>query len=101
MRVGILGHSERRQYAFESDEMVNRKALAALAAGLIPIVCIGEQLEQREAGRFEEVVIGQVRAALKDVEEDRASSIVLAYEPVWAIGTGKTATASKQRKCTR
>ena len=91
----ILGHSERRQYAFESDEMVNRKTLAALAAGLTPIVCIGEQLEQREAGRVEEVVIGQVRAALEDVEGDRAPSIVLAYEPVWAIGTGKTATAEQ------
>lgn len=91
----ILGHSERRQYAFESDEMVNRKTLAALAAGLTPIVCIGEQLEQREAGRVEEVVIGQLRAALEDVEGDRASSIVLAYEPVWAIGTGKTATAEQ------
>ena len=91
----ILGHSERRQYAFESDEMVNRKTKAALAAGLTPIVCVGEQLDQREAGRAEEVVIGQVRAALEDVKGDQAPSIVLAYEPVWAIGTGKTATAGQ------
>ena len=91
----ILGHSERRQYAFESDEMVNRKTKAALAAGLTPIVCVGEQLDQREAGRVEEVVIGQVRAALEDVKGDQAPSIVLAYEPVWAIGTGKTATAGQ------
>jgi len=91
----ILGHSERRQYSFESDEMVNCKTQAALVAGLTPIVCVGEQLDQREAGRVEEVVIGQVRAALEDVKGDQAPSIVLAYEPVWAIGTGKTATAEQ------
>jgi len=91
----ILGHSERRQHAFESDVMVNRKTRAALAAGLTPIVCVGEQLDQREAGRVQEVVIGQVRAALEDVKGDQAPSIVLAYEPVWAIGTGKTATAGQ------
>ncbi len=91
----ILGHSERRQYALETDEMVNRKTHAALSAGLTPIVCIGEHLEQREAGQVEEVVLGQVRAALQDVEADQASGIVLAYEPVWAIGTGKTATAEQ------
>jgi triosephosphate isomerase len=75
--------------------MVNRKTHAALSAGLTPIVCIGEHLEQREAGQVEEVVLGQVRAALQDVEADQASGIVLAYEPVWAIGTGKTATAEQ------
>ena len=91
----ILGHSERRQYAFESDEMINRKTQAALATGLTPIVCVGEQLDQREAGLVEEVVIGQVRAALEDVKGDQAPSVVLAYEPVWAIGTGKTATAEQ------
>ena len=91
----ILGHSERRQYAFESDEMINRKTQAALATGLTPIVCVGEQLDQREAGLIEEVVIGQVRAALEDVKGDQAPSVVLAYEPVWAIGTGKTATAGQ------
>ena len=91
----ILGHSERRQYAFESDEIVNRKTLAALAAGLTPIVCIGEHLEQREAGQVEEVVIGQVRAALQEIDAEQAPGVVLAYEPVWAIGTGKTATAEQ------
>ena len=75
--------------------MVNRKTQAALVAGLTPIVCVGEQLDQREADRVEEVVIGQVRAALEDVKEGQAPSIVLAYEPVWAIGTGKTATAEQ------
>ena len=89
----ILGHSERRQYAFESDEDVKRKVVAALTSGLTPIVCVGERLEQREAEQVEEVVIGQVAAAVENVEKDCLSSLVIAYEPVWAIGTGRTATA--------
>ncbi len=91
----ILGHSERRQYAFETDEQVNRKLAAALATDLTPIVCVGESLAEREAERVEEVVIGQVRAGLEGVDTARAAEIVLAYEPVWAIGTGKTATAAQ------
>jgi triosephosphate isomerase len=91
----ILGHSERRQYAFETDQQVNRKLAAAFVAGLTPIVCVGESLEEREAGQVEEVVVGQVRACLEGVDVARASGIVLAYEPVWAIGTGKTATAAE------
>ena len=91
----ILGHSERRQYAFETDEQVNSKLAAALAADLTPIVCVGESLAEREADRVEEVVIGQVRAGLEGVDTARAAGIVLAYEPVWAIGTGKTATAAQ------
>ena len=89
----ILGHSERRQYAFESDEDVKRKVVAALHSGLTPIVCVGERLEQREAEQVEEVVIGQVAAAVENVDKDCLSSLVIAYEPVWAIGTGRTATA--------
>ena len=89
----ILGHSERRQYAFESDEDVKRKVVAALTSGLTPIVCVGERLEQREAEQVEEVVIGQVAAAVENVDKDCLSSLVIAYEPVWAIGTGRTATA--------
>ncbi|MEZ4700418.1 MAG: triose-phosphate isomerase [Rhodothermales bacterium] len=87
----ILGHSERRQFFGETDETVNRKVLKAMGAGLIPIVCIGETLEEREAGEVEEVVGRQVRAGLAGVSVDSADRLVLAYEPVWAIGTGRTA----------
>jgi triosephosphate isomerase len=90
----ILGHSERRQ-AGESDEMVHRKLVAALDAGLRPIVCVGETLAEREAGRIEEVVLGQVGGALGDLDGDAVAAMVLAYEPVWAIGTGATATAAQ------
>ena len=90
----ILGHSERRQ-AGESDEMVHRKLVAALDAGLRPIVCVGETLAEREAGRIEEVVLGQVGGALGDLDGDAVAAMVLAYEPVWAIGTGATATAGQ------
>ena len=90
----ILGHSERRQ-AGESDEMVHRKLVAALDAGLRPIVCVGETLAEREAGRIEEVVLGQVGGALGDLGSDAVAAMVLAYEPVWAIGTGATATAAQ------
>jgi triosephosphate isomerase len=92
VRYVILGHSERRQYHAETDQLVNAKAKAALAAGLIPIICIGETLQEREAGRTEDVVGGQLDGATKDLTPDQLAKSVLAYEPVWAIGTGKTAT---------
>ena len=88
----IIGHSERRQYFGETDETVNKRLIAALAAGLIPIVCIGELLEEREAGKTEEVLSTQIRGGLANVSAADAAKIVIAYEPVWAIGTGKTAT---------
>lgn len=88
----ILGHSERRQYHAESDQLVNRKAIAALTAGLTPIICVGETIEQREAGRTEDVVGMQTDGCLAGFGPDDLRKIVIAYEPVWAIGTGKTAT---------
>jgi len=88
----IIGHSERRQYFGETDEMVNQKIHAAVKNGLTPIVCIGEVLEEREAGKTEEVLLRQAEKALKGVEPETAESFVIAYEPVWAIGTGRTAT---------
>jgi triosephosphate isomerase len=88
----ILGHSERRTYFGETDVTVNRKVKAALANQLIPIVCIGETLAENEAGQTSEVVIRQVLEGLKELTEEQARKIVIAYEPVWAIGTGKTAT---------
>jgi triosephosphate isomerase len=88
----ILGHSERREYFGETDAIVNKKTLAALAANLKPIVCIGETLDEREAGKVNEVIKTQLDAALVGVNADAADSLVIAYEPVWAIGTGKTAT---------
>ncbi len=86
----IIGHSERRQYFGETDETVNKRTLRALEAGLIPIVCVGETLEEREGGKTEEVVAKQIVDGLKGVEN--VADIVIAYEPVWAIGTGRTAT---------
>ena len=86
----IIGHSERRQYFGETDETVNKRTLAALAAGLTPIVCIGESLEEREGGLTEKVLDKQIENGLKGIEN--LADIVIAYEPVWAIGTGKTAT---------
>jgi triosephosphate isomerase len=89
----ILGHSERRQYFGETDEGVNKKVKAALKYDLMPIVCVGETLEEREAGITKEVVCKQTKLALLGLSDDEAAGIVLAYEPIWAIGTGKTATA--------
>ena len=86
----IIGHSERRQYFGETDETVNKRTLAALAAGLTPIVCIGEVLEERENGLTEKVLDKQIEEGMKGIND--ISKIVIAYEPVWAIGTGKTAT---------
>lgn len=88
----IIGHSERRQYFCETDETVNQKLHTALRHGLTPIVCVGEVLAERENGLTEEVLIRQVAKALLNISPDNAAPIVIAYEPVWAIGTGKTAT---------
>lgn len=87
----ILGHSERRQMFGETSHSVAEKAIAALAAGLVPIVCVGETLEEREADKTEAVVEQQVRESLAGISPSDATTVVLAYEPVWAIGTGKTA----------
>jgi triosephosphate isomerase len=92
VRYVIVGHSERRAWHGESDATVAAKAAAALKAGLTPVVCVGETLEQREAGKTNEVVGGQLDAVLEALGADDAARIVVAYEPVWAIGTGKTAT---------
>jgi triosephosphate isomerase len=91
----IVGHSERRQLFGETDEQVNRKTLAALRNGLQPIVCVGETLAEREQGAVEQVIGRQVRAALAGLSGDQAASLALAYEPVWAIGTGRTATPAQ------
>jgi triosephosphate isomerase len=88
----ILGHSERRQYFCETDEMINKKLKAALQHGLVPIVCVGEVLAEREAGKTEEVLLRQTRGVLAGITAGEAAPIMIAYEPVWAIGTGKTAT---------
>jgi triosephosphate isomerase (TIM) len=88
----ILGHSERRQYFGETDDTVNRKLRAALAAGLKPIVCVGEVLEEREAGVTEDILRRQCSVAFREISGGGAYPVVVAYEPVWAIGTGKTAT---------
>jgi triosephosphate isomerase len=88
----IIGHSERRQYFGETDEIVNRKLKAALAQGLAPILCVGENLEQNEAGQTAQVIERQVRGALDGISS--AQGLVVAYEPVWAIGTGRPATAA-------
>jgi triosephosphate isomerase len=89
----ILGHSERRGYFGETDAFVNRKIKAALAHGLTPIVCVGENLEQNERGETDAFVSGQVRAALAGLSAEDALKLVFAYEPIWAIGTGRAATA--------
>jgi len=85
----IIGHSERRQYFNETDEAVNKKTIKALSLGLTPIVCCGETLEEREAGKAEAKVVAQMEAGLKNIED--ITKVVVAYEPIWAIGTGKTA----------
>ena len=94
----ILGHSERREYQRESDELIASKAKAAHEAGLKPIVCVGEQLEERESGNTENVVGTQVRGSLAGLTTEEMLGTVIAYEPVWAIGTGKTATAEQAQE---
>jgi triosephosphate isomerase len=88
----VLGHSERRDYFGETDEGVNKRAHAAFAAGITPIICCGESLEIREAGTYLDFVAGQIKAALEGFKADEVAKLVIAYEPIWAIGTGKTAT---------
>jgi triosephosphate isomerase len=88
----IIGHSERRQYYAETDESVNKKIRTALNGGLSPVVCVGERLEERDASRQEEVVRAQIAGGLENLTVQDASRIIIAYEPVWAIGTGRTAT---------
>jgi triosephosphate isomerase len=94
----IIGHSERRQYFAETDDSVNRKNRAALAAGLTPIFCLGETLEQREAGKTFDVVEAQLLGGLKEIPAAEGPKVIVAYEPVWAIGTGKTATPEQAQE---
>ena len=89
----IIGHSERRQYFAETDETVNLKIKTAIKNELKPIVCVGETLEQRESGKAEEIITTQTALALEGIDKNDVSKIILAYEPIWAIGTGKTATS--------
>lgn len=91
----IVGHSERRQYHGESDFLVNEKAKALIEKGITPIICVGESLEQREMGITKDLISMQVRAAISEVPADKIRRMVFAYEPIWAIGTGKTATAEQ------
>lgn len=92
VRYVICGHSERRTLLGETDEVVNRKVRAVLAQGMTPILCVGESLEQREAGQAEDVVVGQLDGSLHGVSAEQVAGMVIAYEPIWAIGTGRTAT---------
>jgi triosephosphate isomerase len=94
----ILGHSERRHLLGETDEQVNRKLLAALSAGLVPIVCVGELLKEREAGKTAEVIRRQFEGSLAGITADQMRKVVIAYEPVWAIGTGKVATPEQAQE---
>src|SRR5213594_370908 len=95
VRYVILGHSERRQYQKESDELISKKVLAAHAASLRPIVCVGETLAERESGQMERILQTQVRGCLANLSKAQVEETIVAYEPVWAIGTGKTATAAQ------
>jgi len=98
VRYVILGHSERRQYQKESDALVAKKAAVAHAASLKPIVCVGETLAQREAGEMEKVLDTQVRGSLAGLTKEQMAETIIAYEPVWAIGTGKTATTAQAQE---
>ncbi|MHC5252319.1 triose-phosphate isomerase [Listeria kieliensis] len=89
----VIGHSERREYFHETDEDINKKAHAILKHGMLPIICCGETLEQREAGQTNDWVSGQIKAALKGLTEEQVSKSIIAYEPIWAIGTGKSSTS--------
>ena len=92
VEYAIIGHSERRQYFGETNETVNKRTIAALAGGLIPIVCVGEHLAEREQGVTEKIVVDQTKIAFTGISASDAEKVVIAYEPVWAIGTGKVAT---------
>lgn len=89
----VIGHSERREYFHETDEDINKKAHAILKHGMLPIICCGETLEQREAGQTNDWVSGQIKASLKGLTEEQVSKSIIAYEPIWAIGTGKSSTS--------
>ena len=94
----VIGHSERRQYFGETDETVNKRLLAALQAGLKPILCVGETLDQREKGITEEIIAMQTKIALLGLTKEQAKKVIIAYEPIWAIGTGKTATSDQAQE---
>jgi triosephosphate isomerase len=98
VRYVILGHSERRQYQNESDTLVAKKTLAAHAASLKPIVCVGETLQEREGGKMEEVLARQLRGSLAGLNKDQIADTIVAYEPVWAIGTGRNATPQQAQQ---
>src|SRR5678815_1722716 len=98
VRYVILGHSERRQYQKESDELIAKKALTAHAAQIKPIVCVGETLEEREAGNTEKIVERQIKGSLAGLSGEQMEETIVAYEPVWAIGTGKTATSAQAQE---
>jgi triosephosphate isomerase (TIM) len=98
VRYVVIGHSERRTYFGETDEIVNKKAKAVLAATMTPIVCIGETLDERDAGQVESVLEKQLRGSLADITPTQLENVVLAYEPVWAIGTGRTATPQQAQE---
>lgn len=91
----IIGHSERRQYFAEKDETINKKLFKAFSAGITPIMCVGESLEERDADRAFEIVKTQLMGGLKDIPKEQAETMVIAYEPVWAIGTGRTASSEQ------
>ena len=94
----IIGHSERREYFGETDEMVNKKAKAILAEGLVPIICCGESLEQREAGVTDYHIASQITKALRDISASDVAKSIIAYEPIWAIGTGKTCDSTEANR---
>ena len=94
----IIGHSERRQYFNETDETVNKKVKTAFKHELKPIICVGETLEQREAGKAEEIITNQTEKALEGLTDEQVQNTIIAYEPIWAIGTGKTATSEDAQK---
>ena len=98
VRYVILGHSERRQYQKESDELISKKALAVHGASLKPIICVGEMLAERDSGQTEAVLDKQVRGSLAGLNKEQMAETVVAYEPVWAIGTGKTATTAQAQE---
>ena len=98
VRYVILGHSERRQYQKESDELISKKAQAAHAASIKPIVCVGETLDEREGGKMQKVIETQVRGSLAGLSKQQMEETIIAYEPVWAIGTGKTASSAQAQE---
>jgi len=94
----LCGHSERRHVIGESDQLINRKVAAAINGGLVPIFCVGEKIEQREGGKTNDVVTAQLKEGLADLSEEKVAEIIIAYEPVWAIGTGLTATPAQAQE---